>query len=233
MSGRLYGVGVGPGDPELLTLKATRILKETPVVAYPTGEDGDAMALAIAGPHLSPGVIRLPLPLTFDPRASNDDAYDSAAEAIAGHLRQGRDVAVLCLGDPFLFGSFLYLFARLAGRVEIEVVPGITSLTACAALAGRPLAARGDSLVVLPATRDEDDLMRLLLVCDAAVIIKVGRHLAKVRRVLDNLALTDQAVCVERAGLDGQRVVPLAELEDDKMSYFAMILVHRRGRAWA
>ena len=233
MSGRLYGIGVGPGDPELLTLKAARILKEVPVVAYPAGEDGDAMALAIAGPHLSPDAIRLPLPLAFDPKASNDDAYDRAAEAIAGHLRQGHDVAVLCLGDPFLFGSFLYLFARLTGHTDVEVVPGITSLTACAALAGRPLAAKGDALVVVPATRAEADLQRLLLDCEAAVIIKVGRHLAKVRRVLENLALIDQAVCVERAGLDGQRVVPMAELEDDRMSYFAMILVHRRGRAWA
>ncbi|HIJ63957.1 MAG TPA: precorrin-2 C(20)-methyltransferase [Rhodospirillaceae bacterium] len=233
MNGRLYGVGVGPGDPELLTLKAARILRRAAVVAYPTGEDGGAMALGIADPHLAAGVLRLPLPLAFDPQASNEAAYDGAAAAITAHLEAGRDVAVLCLGDPFMYGSFLYLFARLAGRVEIEVIPGISSLTACAALAGRPLAARGDSLVVVPATRREDDLMRLLFATEAAAIIKVGRHLAKVRRALDRLGLTEQAVCVERAGLDGQRVVPMNELTEDSVSYFAMILVHRRGRAWS
>jgi len=233
MSGILYGLGVGPGDPELLTLKAVRILQSMSVVAYPAPLEGDSLARSIAAPHLPAGILEIPLRMAFDPDKRADDVYDAGAEIIAAHLDAGRDVAVLCEGDPFFFGSFAYLFARLAGRFEVSVVPGISSPMACAALAGHPLTARDDALVIIPAPRPEDEIEHLVAQTEAAVIMKLGRHLPKVRRVLDRLGLTDKACYVERAGQPGQRVLPLTDVRDGESSpYFAMILVHKRGKAW-
>jgi precorrin-2/cobalt-factor-2 C20-methyltransferase len=233
MSGILYGLGVGPGDPELLTLKAVRILNSVQVVAYPAPLEGDSLARSIAAPHLPKDIEEIPLRMAFDPAKRADDVYDAGSQAIAGHLDAGRDVAVLCEGDPFFFGSFAYLFARLAGRFEVSVVPGISSPMACAALAGHPLTARDDALVIIPAPRPEDEIEHLLAQTEAAVIMKLGRHLPKVRRVLERLGLAEQACYVERASQPEQRVLPLPEVkEGDAAPYFAMILVHKRGKAW-
>lgn len=233
MSGTVWGLGVGPGDPELLTLKALRILRTAPVLAYPAPEQGDSFARTIAAPHL-PGnqveiAIRMPLGDGTFPKAK---IYDAAAEAIAGHAAAGRDVAVLCEGDPFFYGSFLYLYARLAERCRVEVVPGVSSLMACADVGGMPLAAGSDVLAVVPAPLPEDVLAARLAGCEAAAIIKVGRHLAKVRRVLAAAGMLATARYVERATLPNQRVLPLAEVNDEAAPYFSMILVHRREAAW-
>ena len=230
--GTLYGLGVGPGDPELLTLKALRILRAAPVLAYPAPPEGDSMARAIAAPHLPGGqteiAIRMPLDAAQFPA---DEVYGAAARDIAGHLQAGRDVAALCEGDPFFYGSFMYLFARLAEEHRVEVVPGVSSPMACAAALRAPLAARNDVLSVLPAPLGEDVLKARLEDCDAAAIVKVGRHVAKVRRVLQDLGLEDRARYIERAGLAAERILPLAEAADPA-PYFSMVLVHRRGEAW-
>ncbi|HVI51186.1 MAG TPA: precorrin-2 C(20)-methyltransferase [Candidatus Sulfotelmatobacter sp.] len=233
MSGTLYGLGVGPGDPELLTLKAARILGSVPVVAYPAPLEGDSLARTIVASHMPQGVTEIALRMAFDPAKRADDVYDAGAEEIAAHLTAGRDVAVLCEGDPFFFGSFAYLFARLADRFPVSVVPGIASPMACAALAGHPLTARDDALVIIPAPRPEDEIERLLGQTEAAVIMKLGRHLPKVRRTLDRLGLLGKACYVERAGQPGQRILPLAAVDEGGSApYFAMILVHKRGKAW-
>jgi precorrin-2/cobalt-factor-2 C20-methyltransferase len=233
MSGTLFGIGVGPGDPELLTLKAARLLKQAAVIAYPAPLQGDSLARSIVAAHLPAGVEEIVLRMAFDPAKRADDAYDHGAEAIAGHLAAGRDVAVLCEGDPLFFGSFVYLFARLGERFEVEVVPGISSVMACAAVLGHPLTARDDALVVIPAPRPEEEIERLLAAAESAAIMKLGRHLPKVWRVLNRLGLSDHAVYIERAGQPGQRIRPLAEAAADPAApYFAMILVHRRGKAW-
>lgn len=233
MTGTLYGLGIGPGDPELITLKALRLLQAAPVLAYPAPEEGDSLARAIVADHLPGGqieiVLRMPMVAARFPA---QEVYDRAAKEIGGHLAAGRDVAALCEGDPFFYGSFMYLFGRVAERFPVEVVPGVSSLTACAAVLGAPLAARNDVLTVVPATLDEHVLAQLLREAEAAAIVKVGRHLQKVRKVLRILGLLDRARYVERATMDEQRILPLQDLDVDSAPYFSMILFHRRGEAW-
>ncbi len=226
MTGRLYGLGVGPGDPELITLKALRILQTVPVIAYPAPDDGDSLVRAIADRHIPAGrveiVIRTPMvPGSFPAH----DVYDRYAAEIGRHLTAGRDVAVLCEGDPFFYGSFMYLFERLAQHFPTEVVPGVSSLTAGAAAAGLPLASRNGTLTVVPAPLDEAILAERLAAAESAVVIKVGRHLDKVRRVLRRLNREAAAVYVERATMAGGRVLPLAAIAAGPAPYFSLILV--------
>ena len=231
-SGTLYGLGVGPGDPELITLKALNVLKRVPVIAYPAPEHGESLARAIVAAHLPGGqqeiVIRMPLEAARFPAA---EVYDAAAREVAGHLDAGRNVAALCEGDPFFFGSFLYLFERLAEHHKVVVVPGVSSPMACSAVLQAPLAARNDVFSVLPAPLPAAALAARLAQCDAAAIVKVGRHIDKVRDVLGSLALLQNAHYIERATMAAERVLPLAEAPSPA-PYFSMILVHKRGAAW-
>jgi precorrin-2/cobalt-factor-2 C20-methyltransferase len=160
------------------------------------------------------------------------EVYDKAAVELGGHLEAGRDVAVLCEGDPFFYGSFMYLFARMAERFAVEVVPGVSSLTACAAVLGTPLAARNDVLAVVPAPLSVEELKTRLSTGDAAAIIKLGRHFEKVRDVLAELGLSDQSNYIERATMASQRILPLDSVDPADVPYFSMILVHKRGEAW-
>jgi len=234
MSATVYGIGVGPGDPELMTLKGARLLAACPVVAYPAPETGDSLARKIAAPHLPADATEIIIrtPMSTD-RFPAQEVYDRAAAEIGEQLAAGRDVAVLCEGDPFFYGSFMYLFARLAKKWPVEVVPGVSSLMACAAVLGAPLAGRNDVLTVLPAPLDDAALTARLTACDAAAIIKVGRHFARIRNLLDQLGLSSRARYIERATMAEQRVVALDEVDADNAPYFSMILVHTRGTAWA
>ena len=233
MTGTIFGVGVGPGDPELITLKGARLLGACPVIAYPAPLEGDSMARAIAASHIPAGrteiAIRMPIEASRFPA---QDVYAQAATEIAGHSRAGRDVAVLCEGDPFFYGSFMYLFARLADAHRVEVVPGVSSLTACAAVLAAPLAARNDVFSVIPAPLSEAELAKRLGATDSAAIIKLGRHFSKVRDVLGQLGLSDQARYVERATLPAQRISALDDVDAARVPYFSMILMHRRRDAW-
>ncbi|GEO36581.1 precorrin-2 C(20)-methyltransferase [Skermanella aerolata] len=234
MNGTLYGLGVGPGDPELITLKALRLLRAAPVIAYPAPEHGDSLARAIVAGHLPDGqteiAIRMPMVVERFPA---QEIYDRAAVEIGAHLEAGRDVAVLCEGDPFFYGSFMYLFGRMAEHFPVQVVPGVSSLTACAAASGAALASRNDVLTVIPAPLSPERLRELLLNTDAAAIMKLGRHFAKVRDVLTELGLAKQARYVERATMPNQRLLPLDEVDPDSVPYFSMVLVHKRGEAWS
>ncbi len=229
MTGKLYGIGVGPGDPELLTLKAVRLIAEAGVIAYPAPADGtDSMARAIAAPHIPAGKTEIVIETPMVPgRFPANDVYDRYADEIADHLKAGRDVAVLCEGDPFLYGSFMYLFGRLAGDFPCEVVPGVSSLGACAARAGQPLVSRNQVLAIVPAPLDEADLEARIAIADAVAIMKVGRHLEKVRSVLDKLGRLETAVYVERATLTDEKVMPLMNVSEDQAPYFSMILARR------
>jgi precorrin-2/cobalt-factor-2 C20-methyltransferase len=233
MTGTLYGLGVGPGDPELITLKAARILAQVPVVAFPRTPDGDSMARRIAAGLIPETAELLPLvlPMRTD-RAPGRAAYDEASRAIAARLDDGRDVAVLCEGDPFFYGSFMYLYERLHERCSIEVVPGVSSLTAAAAALGRPLAARNDILAVIPATVDVARLRNQIAAAEAVAILKVGRHFDKVRAVLRELQLIDQAFLVTAASCAEESVVPLAEPPDGPQPYFSIILLYKGAEGW-
>ena len=232
-SGTLYGLGVGPGDPELITLKALKILRAVPVVAYPAPVEGDSLARAIVAPHLTGRqieiAIRVPIVAARFPAR---EVYDQASVEIVGHLAAGRDVAAICEGDPFFYGSFMYLFERVIEDFPVEVVPGVSSLMACSATLGAPLAARNDVLSVIPAPLDEAELKSRLEHVDAAAIIKVGRHFAKVRRVLADLGMTARARYVEHATMTSQRILPLDDVDEASAPYFSMVLVHQRGEAW-
>ena len=233
MTGTLYGLGIGPGDPELITVKALRLLKAAPVLAYPAPEKGESLARSIVAPLLPGGqqevAIRMPIEVARFPAQS---VYDQAAAELGGHLDAGRDVAVLCEGDPFFYGSFMYLFARMAEDFPVEVVPGVSSLTACAAVLGAPLAARNDVLAVVPAPLSAGELKARLSAGDAAAVIKLGRHFEKVHGVLTELGLAGDARYIEHATMESQRILPLDSVEPADVPYFSMILVHKRGDAW-
>jgi precorrin-2/cobalt-factor-2 C20-methyltransferase len=233
MSGTLYGIGVGPGDPELVTLKAQRLARACPVLAYPAPDTGDSLARAIMAPHLSGTqieiAIRVPMSIERYPALP---VYDGAAREIGAHLDAGRDVAALCLGDPFLYGSFMYLFQRLAERHKIVIVPGVTSLSAASASLGFPLTARNDSLAIVPATLPDDELTRRIDAADCIALVKLGRHFARTRTLLKQLGLAANARYVERASMREERLIPLEDVDPAAVPYFSMILVHRRGTAW-
>ena len=225
-TGTLYGIGVGPGDPELLTLKAVRLVQAAAVVAYPAAEDRRSIARGIVAAYLHEEQIELPLrfPLA-ESSAPAQRFYDEAAEALAGHLEAGRDVAVLCEGDPLLYGTFMYLHTRLAARFRCEVVPGVSSLTAGASALGVPLAYRNDVLSVIPAALPVEVLRARLQATDAAVILKVGRHFASVRAVLHDLGLERRARYIERATTPEERTIDLDAVDPSAVPYFSMIVV--------
>jgi precorrin-2/cobalt-factor-2 C20-methyltransferase len=233
MTGTLYGLGVGPGDPELVTLKAARILAQVPVIAFPQAPDGDSMARRIVAGLIPDAaeILPLDLPMCTD-RAPGQAAYIAAATALTVHLDAGRNVAVLCEGDPFLYGSFMYFYDRLVDHYPVEVVSGVSSLTAAAAALGRPLAARNDILAVIPATVDVARLRNQIAAAEAVAILKVGRHFDKVRAVLRELHLIDQAFLVTAASCVEETVVPLAELPDGPQPYFSIILVYKGAEGW-
>ena len=231
MTGRLWGIGVGPGDPELVTLKAARLLAEIPVIVYPAPDEGDSTARMIAASFIPAGRTEIAIRIPMRPGPEPAEIYDRAAEEIAGHLEAGRDVGVLCEGDPFFYGSFIYLHGRLAGRFPCTVVPGVTSLTACAAASGRPLARRDEVLTVIPATLPDAELERRLAATDAAAILKVGRHLPRLKTLLARLNLESLSVYVSHATRPDERVLPLGKAPDGEAPYFSMLLVAKGGAA--
>jgi precorrin-2/cobalt-factor-2 C20-methyltransferase len=225
MTGTLYGIGVGPGDPELLTVKAVRILQSAPVIAFPAADDGDSSARMIAADFIPEEAIEIAIRVPMRPGKMPVEVYDQAARDIAAHLAEGRDVAVLCEGDPFFYGSFMYLHDRLAGAWPCQVVPGVSSLTACAAATAHPLVRRNDTLIVLPATLPDYELATRLASNNAAAILKVGRHLPRLRTIIETCGLTERTHYVEYASRDNEQVMLLAERDDSLAPYFSMLLI--------
>lgn len=231
MSGTLYGVGVGPGDPELMTLKAHRLISAARIIAYPAPDTGPSLARSIAAGAINPEATEIPIivPMRTE-RFPAQEIYAKAASKIAVHLNAREDVVVLCEGDPLFYGSFMYLFARLSDH-RTQIVPGVSSLGACTAALQRPLVARNDVLSVLPGTLSDDALRHRIEAADAVSIMKVGRHLPRLRALIDDLGLTAKAGYVERASMDIETVHPLADAPA-KAPYFSMILINKGADPW-
>ena len=230
--GTLHGLGLGPGDPELLTLKAARLIAACPVIAYPALPGQESFARAIAAAHIAPGTveIRLDVPMTRE-RAPAQAAYDLGAARIAEALDLGQDVAFLCEGDPFFYGSFMYVHARLAPHHAVEVVPGISSIMAAASRSGLPLAARNEVLSILPAPLPDDTLRSRMESSDSFAIMKLGRHMPRIRALIASLGLAESARYIERATLPEERAMPLSEAPE-VAPYFSMILVTKGADPW-
>lgn len=225
-TGTLYGVGTGPGDPELMTVKAWRLISTAKVIAYLAANGTDSTARGIARPFLPEDATEIVIDVPMRPeREPAQAAYDAGAAEIAHHLGRGQDVVMLCEGDPFFYGSFMYLFERLSAGFPCVVVPGVTSLAACSAAMSEPLCRRDDVLKVLPATLPADRLRDELATCQSAAIIKVGRHFAKVRQVLSALDLVAKATAVTKATQDGEVIQRVDAVEGDTLPYFTTIIV--------
>lgn len=236
--GRVICAGLGPGDPELISVRADRAIRGAGHVAYFRKAGRAGQARRIVDGMLRPDVVELAMeyPVTTELPFDSPDYvrllagfYDDWADRLAD-LAQGHDVVVLAEGDPFLYGSFMHLHSRLQGRVEIEVIPGIPGMAGCWTATGLPITWGDDVLTVLPGTLPEDELARHASDADALVIMKTGRNLPRIRRALDRAGRLGQAWLVERGTMPGQRVAPLAQVAGDDCPYFAIVLVHGRGR---
>ncbi|HSU34472.1 MAG TPA: precorrin-2 C(20)-methyltransferase [Propionibacteriaceae bacterium] len=239
MAGRLYAVGVGPGDPELLTLKAARIIRAAPVVAFYSGTRGVSIARSIVADLLAPDVMEelLTYPVTVGQTEHRDgypgvigEFYDASAERLASHLEAGRDVVVLAEGDPLFYSSYMYLHDRLAGRFASEIVPGVTSISAASAATATPLVRHEDVLTVLPGTLPVPELARRLADTQAAVIMKLGRTFPGVVEALAQAGRLAEARYVERASTGAEVVRPVADVDPATVPYFSMIIVPGRDR---
>ncbi|RVX46756.1 precorrin-2 C20-methyltransferase/precorrin-3B C17-methyltransferase [Nonomuraea polychroma] len=234
MTGRLYGVGLGPGDPELVTVKTARLIGEADVIAYHAARHGRSIARSIALPYMKEGQIEelLLYPLTTETtdhpggyQGALDDFYADCAERLAAHLDAGRTVVVLSEGDPLFYGSYMHMHKRLAHRYPTEVVPGVTSVSAASAVLGRPLVERDEVLTVLPGTLPAEVLAERLRDTDSAAVLKLGRTFEKVRDALAEAGRLDDAWYVERATMGAERVAPLKDVDADGVPYFSLALL--------
>jgi precorrin-2/cobalt-factor-2 C20-methyltransferase len=238
-TGRFYGIGLGPGDPELLTVKAVRLIQAAPVIGYFAKAGRRGHARGIVDRWMTGDAEELPLYYPMTTEHAFDSPvyatvlaafYANAVTAIAAHLDAGRDVAVLSEGDPLFYGSFMHLLLRLRSRYPVTLVPGVTGMAGCWAAAAEPMTWGDDTLLVVPGTLPLAGLIERLRTTDAAVIMKLGRNFGKVRIALQEAGLLRRAIYVERGTMDDEIVIPLAEKVDDKAPYFSLILIPGEGR---
>lgn len=238
MPGSLYGVGVGPGDPELVTLKTARLIRSADVVAYHQGVGKRSNARRIVDDLVPEGAVEevLQYPVTTGEvqhpggyAGAMADFYEECAERLRAHLAAGRDVVVLAEGDPMFYGSFMYLHDRLSPEFETEVVAGVPAFAAATALAATPLVRQTDVLTVLPGTLPEAELARRLADTDGAIIMKLGRTFPAVRSALEQAGRLEGALYVERASMPEQRWLPVADVDPSSVPYFSLVVVPGDG----
>ncbi|WP_307843561.1 precorrin-2 C(20)-methyltransferase [Streptomyces sp. B15] len=242
-AGRLLGVGLGPGDPSLMTVRAVEAIAEADVVAYHSARHGRSIARSIAARHLRADHIEeaLVYPVTTEStdhpggyRGALEEFYAQAAARLAAHLDAGRTVAVLAEGDPLFYGSYMHMHKRLAHRYPTEVIPGVTSVSAAAARLGTPLSEAEEALTVLPGTLPEEELTARLASSDAVAVMKLGRTFPKVRRALERSGRLAEARYVERATMEGERTGRVADIDPDSVPYFSVaVLPSKVGKAEA
>ena len=226
MTATLYGIGVGPGNPDLITLKAQKCLQECPVIAYPAPVGKSSLAFEIAKYHVPENAqhLRFEIPMVTDKQALSE-AYDAAARQISRYLSQGIDVGCICEGDPMFYGSFIYLMQRIQPEYHIEVIPGVSSIMAGASIAQSPLATHNQHLHIIPATLPEETLHEQLINADIAVIIKIGRHFEKVCRVLQQIDRFDNCHYVAHATMQKQSHSRLNQVKNTQIPYISLIYV--------
>ncbi|MFH8655717.1 precorrin-2 C(20)-methyltransferase [Streptomyces afghaniensis] len=233
-AGRLYGVGLGPGDPSLMTVRAVEVIAEADVIAYHSARHGRSIARSIAAKHIRADHIeeRLVYPVTTETtdhpggyQGAMEEFYAEASARLAAHLDAGRTVAVLAEGDPLFYGSYMHMHKRLADRYDTEVIPGVTSVSAAAARLGTPLAEGEEVLTILPGTLPEEELTARLASTDAAVVMKLGRTFTKVRSALEGSGRLGDARYVERATMAGERLAELADVDAESVPYFSVAVL--------
>ncbi|NKY58025.1 precorrin-2 C(20)-methyltransferase [Nocardia flavorosea] len=233
-TGKLWGVGLGPGDPELVTVKAARIIAEADVIAFHSARHGRSISRGIAEPYMRPGQLEehLVYPVTTETtdhpggyQGAIDEFYAAAAERLAAHLAAGRSVALLAAGDPLFYSSYMHMHRRLADRFEAEIIPGVTSVSAATAALGMPLVEGEQVLTVLPGTMAPEELTRRLAGSDAAAIMKLGRTYPAVRKALADSGRLDRAYYVERASTGRERVLAAGDVDESQVPYFAITIV--------
>lgn len=233
-AGKLYGVGVGPGDPDLLTLKALKVITSADVVAYFAKMGSTGTSRGIVDGHLPPGTVELPLyyPMTTEhPKDSPiyikalRDFYAECEVRLRALLDEGKTIALLSEGDPLFYGAAMHLHVRITPDYDTEVIPGVSGMAGCWSAAQQPICQGDDILSVLPGTLSEDALTEALGNCQAAVIMKIGRNLPKVRRALARAGCLDRALYAERGTTAHQKIIPLADRPEDAAPYFSLILV--------
>jgi len=238
--GRLHGVGVGPGDPDLVTMRAAALVQSCPVIAFFAKRGGRGLGRAVVERWMAPHTkVELPLiyPVTveipFQDRAYGEalaDFYEECSTRIASHLSAGRDVALLCEGDPLFYGSFMHIHVRLRERFCVSICPGVTGMSGCWTAAAEPIAWGDDVLTVLPGTLSRQELAARLAATDAAVVMKLGRNFSKVKAALADAGLSARAIYVERGATSEQKIMPLLEKRDEEAPYFSMIILPGRNR---
>ncbi|MGK2884178.1 MAG: precorrin-3B C(17)-methyltransferase [Rhodococcus sp. (in: high G+C Gram-positive bacteria)] len=233
-SGKLWGVGIGPGDPELVTVKAARVIGEADVVAFHSAQHGRSISRGVASRYMREDQIEVHLvyPVTTGTtdhpggyQGAIDEFYEQAAERLAEHLVSGRSVALLAEGDPLFYSSYMHMHKRLADRFDVEIVPGVTSVSAASAAMETPLVERDEVFTVLPGTLPVDELARRLRTTDAAAIMKLGRTFPTVVRALELSGRLDEARYVERASTDRERVLAIGDVDQSEVPYFSIAIV--------
>lgn len=238
-AGTLYGIGVGPGDIRYMTLRAAGLVQSVDVIAFFAKHGLQGNARGIVAPLVIAGreELRLEYPVTNEIptqhpsyKAQIARFYEESRERIAAELQQGKSVGLLAEGDPFFYGSFMHIWRRLDTLFPIEVVPGVTGMSGAWSRANAPITWGDDVLTVLPGTLDEAALTRRLGDTDAAVIMKVGKNLEKIRRAVTTAGLLERAIYVVRGTMAEQRIIKLSECSEDIAPYFSMILIPGQGR---
>lgn len=237
--GTFHGVGLGPGNPDLLTVQAVKLVESAGLLTYFAKKGRRGNARTIVDKWVPKGKPELPLwyPMTTETHFGEEvyitalkDFYERSVEGIADVLDMGKDVVLVCEGDPMFYGSFMHLYVRLKDRYPTKITPGVTGMAGCWAAAGLAMTWGDDQLSVLAGTLDEDELVRRLEATDAAVIMKLGSNFAKVRKAIERAGMLARATYVERGTMAGEVVMPLADKDESPAPYFSLILIPGEGR---